>query len=200
MTTDRTTGRLIAAAVVAWSVVVILGLTGLWSYAMTPGPPAKAPITWPATSRLQHDGDRPTLVMFAHPMCACSRASVGELAKLMAHVQGRLTAHVLFYRPSTTDPDWNHTDLWSSASAIPGVAVATDEDGKEAARFGAAVSGQTMLFDADGRLMFSGGLTAARGHFGDNEGRSALMSLLTDAKTSTRRTPVFGCFIREASL
>ena len=37
-------------------------------------------------------------------------------------------------------------------------------------RFGAETSGQTLLYDRDGRLLFSGGTTGSRGHDGDNAG------------------------------
>ena len=52
--------------------------------------------------------------------------------------------------------------------------------------------------DADGRLVFSGGITVARGHSGDNAGRSALAALLTDGTAATTKTAVFGCFLRDA--
>ena len=52
--------------------------------------------------------------------------------------------------------------MWASAAAIPGARVVADEDSTQAAAFGAFVSGQTLAYDARGRLAFSGGVTAAR--------------------------------------
>jgi hypothetical protein len=141
---------------------------------------------------------QPTLVMFLHPQCACSRATVGELALLMAHVQGKVAVHVFVYRPSDSAPEWAKTDLWSAAEAIPGVRVAEDVDAKEARIFGARVSGQVLLYDAHRRLVFNGGITSARGHSGDNAGRSAVLALLTGETPNTSRTPVFGCFLFSA--
>jgi hypothetical protein len=188
----------VPALFVLWLAVVSAGLAGLWAFAETPGPAATASAAWPSASRVQRDARRPTLVVFAHPQCACSRASIGELALLMTRAQGRVTAKVLFYRPSGAGDEWAHTDLWRSAAAIPGVEVESDPNGDEAAAFGAAVSGQTLLYAVDGRLVFSGGITFARGHSGDNAGRSALATLLTDGSASTTKTPVFGCFLRDA--
>jgi hypothetical protein len=74
----------------------------------------------------------------------------------------------------------------------------TDEDATQAAVFGVAVSGQTLLYDAAGRLIFSGGITDARGHSGDNAGRGALVSLLNGRASTVTRTPVFGCLLRGA--
>ena len=59
--------------------------------------------------------------------------------------------------------------------------------------FHAETSGQTALYDATGNLLFSGGITSARGHEGDNDGRAAVVSLLTSDGAEERETPVFGC-------
>ena len=73
--------------------------------------------------------------------------------------------------------------------------VLPDENGVDATVFDAATSGQTLLYDADGRLIFSGGMTGARGHSGDNAGRTALTALLTDGRSATSQTSVFGCLL-----
>jgi hypothetical protein len=140
-------------------------------------------------------GRKPTLILLLHPQCSCSRASVGELAVLMARVPDRVTAHVLIYRPDDPGPQWADTQMRAAADAIPGVIVSTDIDGDESARFGGYVSGQTLLFDAAGQLAFDGGITFARGHSGDNAGRTALQTLIRGGVPATRGTPVFGCYL-----
>lgn len=176
-----------------WILMICTGMGLLWSYERTPGVAATVLGQWPADSRIQHATDNATLVMLAHPHCPCTRASLGELARLMAQAQGRVTAYVLFVKPSDFPDGWENTDLLASASAIPGVTVVRDDEGIEAGRFRASTSGQTMLYDAEGKLLFSGGITSARGHEGDNLGRSAIVSLLTTDESGQRGTPVFGC-------
>lgn len=68
-----------------------------------------------------------------------------------------------------------------------------DPDGVEARRFGAETSGHTLLFGADGHLLFSGGITASRGHSGDNDGENAIVALLNHQIPALTRTLVFGC-------
>jgi hypothetical protein len=182
-----------AAGAAAWALLVGVGMVALVRYSLGPGRSAEAPAVWPATSRLARAAGRPTLVMVAHPRCACTRASLGELAVLMTRCQGRVAATVLFVWPPGTSTAWNETDLRRSAAAIPGVAVLTDEGGREAHRFGAATSGQVLLYDAAGRLRFSGGITGGRGHSGDNAGREALQALLVEGQARRSSTPVFGC-------
>jgi hypothetical protein len=111
----------------------------------------------------------------------------------MAQAKGRVTAYVLFVKPADSSAAWEKTDLWQSAASIPDVKVIVDDDGVESHRFNSLTSGQTALYDIDGNLLFSGGITASRGHSGDNAGRSAIVSLLNDGKAERTVTSVFGC-------
>ena len=108
--------------------------------------------------------------------------------------------HVLFVKPEGFEEDWEKTDLWQSALMIPGVHVSVDDKGIEAERFGSQTSGQAILYGADGQLLFSGGITAARGHEGDNEGRETIVALITTGAAERRETPVFGCPLFEETI
>ena len=184
---------ILAAAGALWLSMIAAGVGALWGYESTPGAAAAAPVMWPAASRIKPDADRATLVMSAHPHCPCTRASINELSRLMTQAQGRVTAYVLFVRPRGFSDEWVQSDLWESAAAIPGVTPLMDDGGAEAALFRAETSGQTVLYDAAGNLLFRGGITSARGHAGDNAGRTAIVSLLTSDEAEDRETPVFGC-------
>jgi hypothetical protein len=176
-----------------WLGVVCVGLEIIWSYENAPGPAATPPGLWPVESELERAPGRATLVMLAHPHCPCMRASIGELALLMARCEERVSAYVLFYQPEGFSNQWAQTDLWQSAAAIPGVIVRRDEGGIEARRFRAATSGQVLLYESGGQLLFSGGITGSRGHSGDNAGRTAIVSLLTQGTAERNQTFVFGC-------
>ena len=184
---------ILIAACAAWALMIGVGLGLLWDYENAPGLTASPPPYWPSDSHIRLAPDRATLIMLAHPHCPCSRASVGELARLMAQTQARVTAYVLFLKPADSPDDWEKTDLWQSAASIPGVEVVADDDGVEARRFHAMTSGQTLLYDAAGRLLFSGGITGSRGHSGDNAGRSAIVSRLNTGEADRAKTFVFGC-------
>jgi hypothetical protein len=184
---------ILAAAGALWLSMIAVGVGALWSYESTPGAGASAPGVWPFASRIKPDSRRATLVMLAHPHCPCTRASIGELSRLMTQAKGRVTAYVLFVKPAGFSDEWVQTDLWESAAAIPGVTPVMDDGGAEASLFHAETSGQTVLYDAAGNLLFRGGVTSARGHAGDNAGRTAIVSLLTSDEAEGRDTPVFGC-------
>lgn len=176
-----------------WLLAVAAGLRFLLRYENTPGQRGQTPRAWPAASQLARTGDAPTLVMMVHPHCPCSRASIGELAQLLTDYRGRVNVDVVFVKPADFPGAWEQTDLWQSAAALPGVKLSVDAGGVEARRFGSATSGQSMLYDAAGQLLFSGGITVARGHAGDNAGRSAIFALLTNHQPARNETPVFGC-------
>lgn len=187
-------GRLILiTASIAWMLTIAVGLSLLWNYENAPGSTAVPPSYWPSDSSIHLATDRATLIMLAHPHCPCTRASIGEMSRLMAQAQGRVTGYILFVKPAGFSDDWEKTDLWQSAASIPGVNVVVDDDGVEVRRFHAVTSGQAVLYDAEGHLLFSGGITGSRGHSGDNAGRSAIVSLLNTGEAERAETFVFGC-------
>jgi hypothetical protein len=183
----------LVAVVVVWLASATGGLWVLWAYDNQPGTAASAPLRWPTATRLVAAADRATIVLFAHPQCSCSPASLGELAEVLARARTRPRTYVVFLKPSSVADGWERTALWQQATRLPNVTVIRDDDGLEARQFGAATSGQTFLYDSQGLLQFSGGITSARGHAGDSAGRTALLSLLDRQETSAPRTNVFGC-------
>lgn len=181
-----------------WLTASSAGFWSLWVYASQPGAVANSPERWPTGSTVAPAPASANLVVFAHPHCPCTRATVEELNRLMTHCQGLVTAHVLFYRPAPFSAGWEQSDLWRNAERIPGVRVHADVDGKEAARFGAATSGQAMLFDAGGQRVFRGGLTNTRGHAGQSMGCRVIQAMLHGESVACVDTAVFGCPLRES--
>jgi hypothetical protein len=180
-------------AVCLWLGAVCFGMGWMWSYNQRPGTAGTPPERWPEKTSVPLDRNRFTLIILAHPKCPCTRATVEELSKLMTNCRDRLSAHVLFVTPQSAPQDWYQTDLWNSAAMIPGVSTFVDHDGSEASRFQAYTSGQVALYDNNGQLRFRGGITQARGHVGDNAGRSAIEAIINTGTTEIDHTVVFGC-------
>jgi hypothetical protein len=176
-----------------WLLAAAAGAWALASYGNTPGSNGQTPQVWPADSQIVPPSDRPILLMFAHPQCPCTRASVAELNRLLTQCRGDLAVRVLFIKPSKLPNDWTQGALWKNASAIPGVTVGMDSDGAEARRFGAESSGYVVFYDRYGKLLFNGGITSARGQAGDNAGANVIVSLVNDRAAQLTKTPVFGC-------
>jgi hypothetical protein len=176
-----------------WLSCAVGGLYVVWAYENRPGVPASAGPEWPRATTLARATDRPTLVFLAHPQCSCTTASLEELAEALARASVRPKTYVVFLKPSSMPDGWEKTALWTKAHSLPDTTVISDRDGSEAERFGTVTSGETLVYNAAGRLQFSGGVTSARGHAGDNAGRSAVVDLLNQLPTATRSTNVFGC-------
>jgi hypothetical protein len=134
------------------------------------------------------------LVMTIHPHCPCTRASVTELNNLMALLRGNnVKGYVLAVKPAEFPDEWVNTESYRNAGRIPGVEVLLDVDGTESGRLGAATSGQVLLYDPEGRLLFAGGLTPDRGHLGDSPGRQRIVSLVKTGTADAKDSLVFGC-------
>jgi hypothetical protein len=190
---------LVAGLVAAWLAASAAGLFGLMRSAGTPGDAGSPPAVWPAASSLPRPTRRPLLVMMVHPRCSCTAASLEELSRLIAGAAGKVDAIVAFDVPSGAGDEWTTGGLWSDAAAIPGVRVVADRDGVEARRFRTATSGHVLLYDAGGRLLYSGGMTVARAHAGDNAGLEALASILRGRTPDRRESPVYGCALNAAT-
>lgn len=185
-------------AATLWAVLCVAGFGSLWAHNGRPGPAAAAPFRWPGAGLAREDG-RSALLMFVHPHCPCTAAALGELDWLLARLRGRPSVNLILVRPPGVPAGWEETDSWRKARNLPGVKVLRDEDGELAARFGARVSGQVLVYDAGGRLAFGGGITYERGHRGGNPGRDAALAALNGAP-GRGAWPVFGCALTESVL
>jgi hypothetical protein len=187
----------VTAAVLAWLGGVTLGFETLWAYKSTPGESAVAPARWPGSKQIAPIAGQSTLLMFVHPLCSCTRASLAELDSILQRSGGRVAAWVLFLNPGGATADWTQSATWDAARRIRGVHVIADRDGVEAERFGAATSGQVVLYDAQGTLQFSGGITGARGHVGANAGERRVIELVNTGTAEAHDHAVFGCSLHD---
>lgn len=205
VSTERTTekqtrlkrGGVIALSVL-WLAGVTAGFTALAVYKSTASEVSSdAPDRFPADSIITRAEGSPTLLMFIHPRCACSRASLAELSKLLQELHGSVFASIVVRSDAPVGATPETTDITSTASAVSGATVLADHGGSEAARFGATSSGHTVVYDRDGRLIFSGGLTNSRGHEGESLGKAHLLSALKTKAEGARAAAVYGCKLED---
>jgi len=194
--------------VALWALVVIGAMGALWRYKLTPGSQAELHATWPVGSRIERAASGPTLLLFAHPRCPCTRASLAELRRVLSPFAGQVKAEIVLLQGGDGSPGWDRDEALGSAFSIPGVSVAADRDGSEARRFGAITSGHVVLYGTRGELLFSGGITPGRGHQGDSPQEERLVELLrreTQAAGALTNSPdaplgrvgaVYGCPLR----
>jgi len=170
-----------------WLAVAALGF-GVWhAYDATPGPPAAAAeVAAPPTGRWR-------VVTYLHPHCPCSLATVGELTGLVNDLGDPIDVEIVFVRPVGVPTGWERGRLWDRAAGLKWANVRTDEGGAEVRAAGVTTSGQAVVTDPDGRVVFRGGLSRGRGLAGDNSGRRAVAAWLAGDPHAPGSAPVFGC-------
>jgi hypothetical protein len=188
---------LVLCAALLWVGAAVGGIVYIFHYESRPAPRSEVARVWPEDSGLARHRDGFQLVMTVHPRCPCTRASVSELNKLMLAWGGRVQAIALVSKPFELPDLWSETDITARLRQIPHVQVLHDLGGQKASAFGAVSSGQTLLYDGSGRLVFDGGLTAFRGHEGPSVGGALLKQLVAGRSAAASSSKVFGCSLKE---
>lgn len=188
----------LAALGLVWLSALAAGTGWMSWYTRLPGQVSGAPTRWPRESTVARDPARFTLLLFLHPQCPCSRATLAELERFLARAGNGCAVRVLFVEPPEAPAAWEKGPLWDQARAISGLAVRADRNAAEAERFHAATSGWTLLYGPQGDLLFQGGITPSRGHEGDNAGSDTLDRLVAGGSPASEASvPVFGCALVE---
>lgn len=176
---------------ILWLLLVGLILAG-WqvTYLGRPGQPADAPRFLPEGVVPGKDG---TLVVFLHPQCPCSKATLAQVVSALQDAgSSGLATYLVFLQPEGASADFHRSSLWDKAQTLSDVLLVIDEKGRLSRAFGAATSGQALYYNASGDLGFAGGLTTARGHEGPSLGLDALLAVLREQQAPTP-APVYGC-------
>src|SRR5712691_6039728 len=100
----------------AWVFAVGAGLAKVLRYENTPGLSEQTPPDWPRTTHLPKPSGRASLLLFAHPRCPCTRATMSELARIIPRCEGKLDVSVVFFLPPNSDSDWEQTGLRREAA------------------------------------------------------------------------------------
>ncbi|MEP3480482.1 MAG: hypothetical protein ABJZ55_14620 [Fuerstiella sp.] len=177
----------------AWGITVLGGVLAVTAYSNSPGAQQDTGDEWPADSTISLHSDLPTILLFVHPKCPCSLATVRELQRSLGNDSDAMSIQIGLYGPEDRDDSWTDTRLKKLAEQAFADSTFVDRNGTEAKRFGAITSGHVLAFSPTGRCLFRGGVTSARGHEGDNLGLEALRQIVAGTPNSCTTTPVFGC-------
>jgi hypothetical protein len=181
-----------------WAAAVGAGWCALlrYDYATSDLAPGSQLTSWPEDSQLPRRAGNPSIIVFLHPKCPCSPATLTELERVftLATVEGRQTQVLIVpVTPPNADASWTDTDVVRRAAELADAEVWFDRGGLEAARFGAHDSGTILYFDAAGRRRFSGGITIARGQEGISASGAALAKIMSQQLDAAPASPAFGC-------
>lgn len=169
-----------------------------WSirYGFAPGRESGAPPALPLSLDLPSPLSRAQLLLALHPRCPCSKATLTELGKIISRTTDSRDVTVLMYKPAAQPDSWLEGSLLNECRRMH-CRIRPDPDGRLAASLGAFTSGHVVLYDVNGRLRYQGGITASRGHEGDNLGELAVIEVLRGRPGGPKSLPVFGCAIQQ---
>ena len=178
-----------------WSLAVVCGMSSVISYSNTPGEKNSPPNLLPQEAPISINDNNYQLFMFIHPKCPCTRSSIRELERIITSCPEDITITFYCFAPSDKNENWINTDIVKSAQAIPRSTIISDVDGRLAKSFDAKTSGHVLLYHPNGSLLFSGGITAGRGHEGDNIGRTFITDVVKNKSSKRTQCFTYGCSI-----
>jgi hypothetical protein len=176
-----------------WTAATTVGLWKGLEYDSTAASVAAPPVQWPDGCALTLDRERPTLLVFVHPKCPCTRATIRELDRFLVRYRNRITVRIIILEPDNPSLDWDQSPLLTEIAAIRAAQSFRDHGGSFRRQFYASTSGECLLYNAQGQLLFHGGLTTLRGHEGPSVGQEAIAAVISGKSPTTRSAPVFGC-------
>jgi hypothetical protein len=179
-----------------WFAAAAWGMKWMSDYSLTPGEAGFPAAAWP-TGEIRRGEGLHTLVVGLHPECPCSRATLAELDRVLLEAGEALEVIVIFDDTNPLAPARNSV-LYRQATQLPRTRVTCVTSVTELERFDFRTSGETRLYRPDGTLVFRGGITASRGHEGENAGTAAVVTHARAELCGTSATPVFGCALSSA--
>lgn len=183
-------------------VVFAVGTFQLVDYSSRPGISGDVQVELASVDGLPEEvflNDEPTIVVFYHPHCPCTQAVARCLERLSTVFSGKPVMLAFAFCPSELPEDWIRTVTTSRLECISRCTVFVDRDAERCKQFGAEVSGHVLVYDREGKLVFSGGVTPFRGHEGDSLASKEFVHQVNGPQGELTHWPVFGCPIVEPS-
>jgi hypothetical protein len=187
----RLTVTLREAALWTMGLLVAVALFTMWAAREEQKASAKSH-NWPEGAPLTLDPARLTLLLFVHPQCRGTEATLQTLARVMERCAGHANVTIMMYEDPALLAHWKGSPIKSEAESIPGAMVREDHMGEAADFFDVATSGSALLFAPDGSLLYRGGITPGLGQAGEGE---VLQTWLIEGR-GVRHEPVFGCSLQ----
>ena len=192
-------GTKIGALVAIWALSFIGGYWTLVHYHQTPSESVATAQHWTAED-LKLCPTAPTILIAIHPQCACTRASLRELQRILARYRCPTEVQALIYTPHDLNPaemkSWEQSATMSELANIAKINCHRDPEGKTATELGMHTSGDIRIYHPNGRLLFHGGVTSARAHEGESLATAKVLAALRGELERPESHPVYGCSLK----
>lgn len=175
----------------AWGCGLGLGMLAMVRFELQAGKAGTPPSYLPSVVAPPAERAAGTVIVFIHPECACSQATLTNLRDIASELPS-----ARFVVEFESEGKSAHAILSSSnyrlAADIRSAEIEIDY-GTKAKVFHAQTSGETFVYSPAGELLYSGGITASRGEPGSNVGLDAIVDCLRHRSPKVRHMPTFGC-------
>ena len=134
----------------------------------------------------------PLTLLFLHPECPCSDASIYELQQIQK-LNKEMNYKVVISYPKNTFEKWSNSNRAKRQLNRDSIfELLDDKENVLAKAFGAYTSGFTLIFNTPEDLVFAGGITPSRGHLG----RTIAHEIVQEASfLNFTKNEVYGCSI-----
>ncbi len=155
----------------------------------SPGKGGASPNRFPSVNRVALNNNKPTVLVFVHPLCPCTPATISQLETITT------AAHITVIQSGPAvglnKPDTSHRSTQDHRLGRQ----MSDASGELSRAFGAMTSGHVVAYSPEGELLFSGGVTPGRAMTGPSKGLTELREALQSHRRVSTSTDVFGCSI-----
>ena len=184
----------------AWGVLIAAGFVVLEVYAAAPGARGRSLPDWPQDCMIPIDGRHPTLLIFLHPLCPCSSASVDELTEIVGRCGDRVKLHAVLLHTISLEKE-GASVVERSLVDVPGMTIWPDEKGALARGFGVLTSVALLPHTIPQAILtFSGGITASRITIeNENFGKIGALAAIPEAIKRSRNSVLRSSVVRSRS-
>ncbi|SMP75553.1 AhpC/TSA family protein [Neorhodopirellula lusitana] len=176
----------------------VVGMSQLMSYSNTPGEtrttvPQVIPTELISTTLSDEKRAQSKVLVFYHPHCPCTRATIRSLQRLESMFAPDTQIVGYAYQPASKDDNWIETTTTQALRSLQNATVLADRDAQACEDFEIVTSGHVLVYDHNGELKFSGGITPSRGHEGSCASGTAFLNSVNGKTNAEQSWPVFGC-------
>lgn len=180
--------------------IIVSGSVKLLDYSTRPGESGEVPASIHEVDVLKDclTPTKSTVLLFLHPHCPCTKATIKNLCAVLKECPSSVECCAIAFCPKGKADDWIQSPIVNMLTDKVGVNVIVDRGSSVIESFGIKCSGHVLVYDEDGGLQFSGGITRSRGHEGSCLPLSDLRKFLLGDAGEPVNWPVFGCSLTQA--
>ena len=175
--------------------IIVSGSVKILDYSNRPGESGDVPERILKLNELENalSPSAPTLLLFLHPHCPCTKATIKNLDSVLNTSPDTVNFYAVAFCPLDETEQWVQSPIMNTLIEDLDAKVIIDHGSEISSAFGIKCSGHILLYSDRGELQFDGGITSSRGHEGYCLPQNDLQKILSNDAEQPVHWPVFGC-------